>query len=174
MLRQLMWRTDSMETALMLGKTGQEEKGLTRWDGWTASSVQWRESEESLGDSGGQKSLACHSPRGGQESDTSQNNGITYKEMQNRMLGLTWRSSGQGFPSDSAVKNSPADAEDAGSIPWVRKILEKGIATQGSRWGSSGNSVRLYLFGAPKSLQMVTAAMKLKDAYSLEEKLWPT
>ena len=29
-------------------------------------------------------------------------------------------------------------------------------------------------FGAPKSLQMVTAAMKLKDAYSLEEKLWPT
>ena len=30
------------------------------------------------------------------------------------------------------------------------------------------------LEGAPKSLQMVTAAMKLKDAYSLEEKLWPT
>ena len=28
--------------------------------------------------------------------------------------------------------------------------------------------------GPPKSLQMVTAAMKLKDAYSLEEKLWPT
>ena len=27
---------------------------------------------------------------------------------------------------------------------------------------------------APESLQMVTAAMKLKDAYSLEEKLWPT
>ena len=26
----------------------------------------------------------------------------------------------------------------------------------------------------PKSLQMMTAAMKLKDAYSLEEKLWPT
>ena len=29
-------------------------------------------------------------------------------------------------------------------------------------------------WGAPKSLQMVTAAMKLKDAWSLEEKLWPT
>ena len=28
--------------------------------------------------------------------------------------------------------------------------------------------------GAPKSLQMVTAAMKLKDTYSLEGKLWPT
>ena len=38
----------------------------------------------------------------------------------------------------------------------------------GNRWG---NSVRLYFFWAPKSLQMVTAAMKLKDAYSLEGKL---
>ena len=42
----------------------------------------------------------------------------------------------------------------------------------GNRWGNSGNSVRLYFGGgAPKSLQMVTAAMKLKDAYSLEGKL---
>ena len=37
-----------------------------------------------------------------------------------------------------------------------------------NRWGKSGNSERLYL-GARKSLQMVTAAMKLNDAYSLEE-----
>ena len=36
-----------------------------------------------------------------------------------------------------------------------------------NRWG---NSDRLFLW-APESLQMVTAAMKLKDAYSLEEKL---
>ena len=41
----------------------------------------------------------------------------------------------------------------------------------GNRWQNSGNSVRLYFWGAPKSLQMVTAAMKLKDAYSLEGKL---
>ena len=40
-----------------------------------------------------------------------------------------------------------------------------------NRWGNSGNSVRFYFFWVPKSLQMVTAAMKLKDAYSLEEKL---
>ena len=33
---------------------------------------------------------------------------------------------------------------------------------------------RLYFLGAPKSLQMVTAAMKLKDSCSLEEKLCPT
>ena len=37
----------------------------------------------------------------------------------------------------------------------------------GNRWGNSGNSVRLCFLGAPKSLQMVIAAMKLKDAYSL-------
>ena len=40
----------------------------------------------------------------------------------------------------------------------------------GNRWGNSGNCQTLFL-GAPKSLQMVIAAMKLKDAYSLEEKL---
>ena len=37
-------------------------------------------------------------------------------------------------------------------------------------WGNSGNSVRLF-FWTPKSLQMVIAAVKLKDAYSLEGKL---
>ena len=42
-----------------------------------------------------------------------------------------------------------------------------------NRWRNSGNSGWLFC-GAPKSLQMVTAAMKLKDANSLEEKLWPT
>jgi len=40
-----------------------------------------------------------------------------------------------------------------------------------NRWENNGNSDRLYFGGAPKSLQMVTAAMKLKDACSLEEKL---
>ena len=44
----------------------------------------------------------------------------------------------------------------------------------GNRWGNSGNKSQTLFLGAPKSLQMVTAAMKLKDAYSLEEKLWPT
>ena len=41
----------------------------------------------------------------------------------------------------------------------------------GNRWGNNENSVRLYFWGAPKSLQMVTAAMKLKDASSLKGKL---
>ena len=38
--------------------------------------------------------------------------------------------------------------------------------------GGTMETVSDFIFGAPKSLQMVTAAMKLKDAYSLEEKLW--
>ena len=42
-----------------------------------------------------------------------------------------------------------------------------------NRLGNSGNSGRLF-FWAPESLRMVTAAMKLKDACSLEGKLWPT
>ena len=43
-------------------------------------------------------------------------------------------------------------------------------------WQIDGETVKPWLtlfFWAPKSLQMVIAAMKLKDAYSLEEKLWP-
>ena len=40
--------------------------------------------------------------------------------------------------------------------------------------GETLETVRDFILGAPKSLQMVIAAMKLKDAYSLEEKLWPT
>ena len=40
-----------------------------------------------------------------------------------------------------------------------------------NRWGNNGNSERLYFWGTPKSLQMVIAAMKLKNACSMEEKL---
>ena len=44
-------------------------------------------------------------------------------------------------------------------------------------WEIDGETVATvadFILGAPKSLQMVTAAMKLKDGYSLEGKLWPT
>ena len=40
--------------------------------------------------------------------------------------------------------------------------------------GETMETVTGFILGAPKSLQMVIAAMKLKDACSLEEKLWPT
>ena len=48
------------------------------------------------------------------------------------------------------------------------KIIVSGPITS---WQIDGATVRDFILGAPKSLQMVTAAMKLKDAYSLEEKL---
>ena len=51
------------------------------------------------------------------------------------------------------------------------KIMASGPITSWEIWGNSGNSVRLYFWGAPKLLQMVIAAMKLKDTYYLEEKL---
>ena len=41
-------------------------------------------------------------------------------------------------------------------------------------WQIDGETVADFIFGAPKSLRIVTADIKLKDAYSLEEKLWPT
>ena len=52
------------------------------------------------------------------------------------------------------------------------KIMASGPITSWEIDGETVESVRLYFFFlAPKSLQMVTAAMKLKDAYSLEERL---
>ena len=58
---------------------------------------------------------------------------------------------------ESWLKAQQSENEDHGI--WSHHFM-------GNRWGNIGNSVRHYLFGAPKSLQIVTAAMKLKDAYS--------
>ena len=51
------------------------------------------------------------------------------------------------------------------------KIMASGPITSWEIDGETMESVGLYFLGAPKSLQMVIAAMKLKDAYSLEGKL---
>ena len=51
------------------------------------------------------------------------------------------------------------------------KIMASGSITSWEIDGETMETVRLFFWGAPKSLQMVTAAMKLKDAYSLERKL---
>ena len=48
------------------------------------------------------------------------------------------------------------------------KITASGPITS---WQIDGETVSDFILGAPKSLQMVTAAMKLKDTYSLEDKL---
>ena len=51
------------------------------------------------------------------------------------------------------------------------KIMASGPITSWQIDGETVESVSDFIFGVPKSLQMVTAAMKLKDAYSLEGKL---
>ena len=51
------------------------------------------------------------------------------------------------------------------------KIMASGPITSWQIDGETVETVSAFIFWAPKSLQMVTAAMKLKDAYSLEEKL---
>ena len=51
------------------------------------------------------------------------------------------------------------------------KIMASGPITSWEIDGETVETVAYFILGAPKSLQMVTAAMKLKDAYSLEGKL---
>ena len=54
------------------------------------------------------------------------------------------------------------------------KIMASGPIASWQIDGETVEAVSDFIFWAPKSLQMVIAAMKLKDAYSLEGKLWPT
>ena len=54
------------------------------------------------------------------------------------------------------------------------KIMASSPITSWQIDGETVETVTDFIFGAPKSLQMVIVAMKLKDAYSLERKLWPT
>ena len=54
------------------------------------------------------------------------------------------------------------------------KIMASGPITSWQIDEETMEKVRNFILGAPKSLQMVTAAMKLKDACSLDEKLCPT
>ena len=52
------------------------------------------------------------------------------------------------------------------------KIMASRPTTSWQIDGETTETVTDFIFWAPKSLQMVTAAMKIKDSYSLEEKLW--
>ena len=74
----------------------------------------------------------------------------------------------------------PLDESERGEWKsWLKAQIQKTkIIAPGPiiSWEIDGETVKTVsdlFFGAPKSLQMVTAAMKLKKAYFLEEKLWP-
>ena len=67
--------------------------------------------------------------------------------------------------------------EESEKVDWQQNIQKNKIMASGpiTSWQIDGETVETVadlIFWAPKSLQMVIAAMKLKDAYSLEEK-WP-
>ena len=68
------------------------------------------------------------------------------------------------------------ESEKTGLKPNIQKnkIMVSSSITSWQIDGETMETVRDFIFWGSKSLQMVTAAMKLKDAYSLEEKLWPT
>ena len=67
------------------------------------------------------------------------------------------------------------DSEKAGLKLSIQKtkIMASSPITSWQVDGETMETVRDSLFWVPKSLQIVTAALKLKDACSLEEKLWP-
>ena len=80
------------------------------------------------------------------------------------------------------TNESTYEIETDSEIPKTNLGLPKGKGEVRGRWGEGWISglgladakCQTLFLGPPKSLQMVTAAMKLKDAYSLEGKLWPT
>ena len=80
--------------------------------------------------------------------------------------------------SEEELKNLSMKVKEESEKSWLKtqhsENEDHGIRFHhfmADRWGNNGNSERLFFPWAPKSLQMVTAAMKLKNACSLEEKL---
>ena len=76
----------------------------------------------------------------------------------------------------SLLMNVKEKSEKAGLKLNIQKtkIMASGPITSWHISGETMETVSDFIFWAPKSLQMVIAAMKLKDAYSLEGVLWPT
>ena len=73
----------------------------------------------------------------------------------------------------SLLKKVKEESEKVGLKLNIQKTKIMASSTITS-WQIDRETVADFIFLGPKSLQMVTAAMKLKDTYSLEEKLWPT
>ena len=78
--------------------------------------------------------------------------------------------------SEEEVKSLLMKAKEESEKVGLKLIIQKTkimASNPITSWQIDGETETLF-FGAPKLLQMVTTAMKLKDACSLEEKLWPT
>ena len=101
---------------------------------------------------------------------------------------ISWRNNNLGYADDTTLM---VESEEELKILFIKvkeesekgglklniqktKIMTSGPTTSWQIDGETEETVADYFWGAPKSLQMVTAAMKLKDTCSLEENLWPT
>ena len=82
--------------------------------------------------------------------------------------------------SEEALKNFLIKVKEESEKSGLKLSIQKTRIMASSpitSWQIDGEKMATvidFIFWAPNSLQMVTAAMKLKDACSLEEKLWPT
>ena len=103
----------------------------------------------------------------------------SFPESGSFQMSQLFTSCGQSIGVSASTWVLPLNIQDSfplgltGLISLQSKGLSR-VFSMANSWGNDGNSVRLYFGGAQKSLQMVIAAMKLKDPYSLEGKLWPT
>ena len=74
---------------------------------------------------------------------------------------------------NSLLRKMKEETENVGLKPNIQKT--KIVASSPiTSWEIDGETVADFIFWAPESLQLVIAAMKLKDTYSLEGKSWPT
>ena len=76
----------------------------------------------------------------------------------------------------SLLMKAKVESEEVGLKLNIQKtkIMASGLITSWEIDEETVETVSYFILGSPKSLQMVTVAMKLRDTYSLEEKLWPT
>ena len=81
------------------------------------------------------------------------------------------------YKGDTTLKSLLMKVKDESEKAGLKLNIQKTkIMASGpiASWQIDGETVADLIFGAPKSLQVVIVSMKLKDAYSLEGKLWPT
>ena len=79
--------------------------------------------------------------------------------------------------SEEELKSLLMKVEEENETGSLKLNIQKTKIMASGSWQTDRETmeaVRDFILGAPKSLQMVTAAMKLKDTCSLEETLWPT